>query len=156
MMKTVFALGLAAILGARAAAAAPLPPGGVTAEEMSKALTDKGYRATLLKTPDSYRQIESSTRGLRFWIILKDCKAERCRTVDFFIDYAPSKDHPISVEMLSDYNRRHSFGYATVETDGAPRLDADVSAVGVTTEYLADVIDWWDVCVGQFDGFVGG
>jgi Putative bacterial sensory transduction regulator len=161
-LKWMLALsaGLALALAAGAAAAKPLPEGGMTVPDVVAWLQDNGLKAEVKKGSDGEEHVETSPDGLVLNIFLNDCKNGRCQSLEFWLSFdmkgklAP--DENAAAMKMQEWNRTKRWGRAYTDKSGDPVLDMDVSvSPGGTTEALDDTLGVYRDISREFKTFVG-
>lgn len=149
---TVLAMGLIAVGGSTLAA--PIPRGGVTAEEVAQALRDKGYRADVTRDSTGDPKVESAADGSKFDIWFYGCKDGRCAALQFAAAF-DLKDG-MTLADINTWNRKNRFGKGHLDDDMDPYLHYDVDfEVGATTEAIGNAIEVWAVVLPSFKNHVG-
>jgi hypothetical protein len=148
--KTVFA---AAMLAASFVQAAPLPIGGVTAEEVATALRDKGYRAEIGEDEEGDPQVSSALDGSNFTIWFYNCTSGRCVSIQFVSGF--DLDDGMSYQQINTWNSEHRFGRGYLDDEMDPFVEYDVDfEVGGTTEAIGNAIDVWAAVLPAFKRFI--
>ena len=146
----------AAILGASATLAEPVPDGGMTAAEVAKVLHDKGYRAEITTDSVGDPLIESGVDGTHFSVYFYGCEGEvpRCNSIQLMAAF--DLEEGLSLERINLWNREHRFGrgYLDDESDPFVEMDLDVE-FGFSTEALANNLDTWSSVLPGFKEFIG-
>jgi hypothetical protein len=139
----IVALLAGATLVAGRAEAGVLPPGGVTMEEVAKALTAKGMKAELKTDIENDPMIVSQLGDIPFRIHFYACNpAKRCTSVMFSAGF-DFKDG-VSAAKVNEWNRTKRFirGWIDDEQDPYGVMDSDFE-VGATSEAITSNIDTW-------------
>ncbi len=144
-IRSALALGLAAV---PAMASAASDPQAVTDE-----LRKLGYRAELTKHESGDPQIVSAAAGYDYRINFNDCTANKqCRSLGFVISFAD--DGKNTLELANTWNRQKRFSQMALNQNGTLAFSYDVTTVGgLTKANFADVVDWWQVMLGQVRGY---
>jgi len=137
-----------------AAAAGPLPDGGVTAEEVSSVFQEKGFQAELTKDSSGNPLIRSSSGGVKFAVFFYGCNdAKRCDSIQFAAGFGTKG---VSAEKMAEWNRSKRFGRAYQDDDHDPWVEMDMDMKhGATSEALASDLDRWTIVLGQFAKQIG-
>jgi hypothetical protein len=147
-----FALALAT-LSASGASAQMLTAGQPA--EIANELRNLGYRAELSTDSDGDPIIRIGVSGINSSIFFYGCdeKGQNCDWIQFYSSF--NTDTPSSLSSANEWNRTKLFGEMTVADDGDPTLTYFVSLDGgMTPENFADVVDWWELAVGQFTDYI--
>jgi hypothetical protein len=160
-MKRMFAtmVAMAAILpatGFAAAEPAACPAGLICAsdpEGVAEELRKLGYRAELTKHESGDPQIKSAAAGYDYRLNFNDCTANtQCRSLGFVIVFAD--DGKNTLELANTWNRQKRYSQMAVNENGSLAFSYDVTTVGgLTRTNFADVVDWWQVMLGQLRGY---
>ena len=132
------------------ALAADLPAGGMTAGDVASWLQNAGYLAKIDPGPDGKsHSILSASDGLKFVVLLNDCKGDRCGSLEFFAAF--DTNGTSSGEKMNAWNVNHRWTTAYVDNAKNPclRLDVDVSPGG-TVEMLNDQFILWRFAISDF------
>lgn len=156
---TVFlAAALAAAPGiANAATEPPACPTDHVCASQPEAVADElrklGYRAELTKHESGDPQINSAASGYDYRLNFNDCTDNKqCRSLGFAIVFAD--DGKNTLELANTWNRQKRFGQLAVNENGSLAFSYDVTTVGgLTKANFADVVDWWQVMLGQLRGY---
>lgn len=145
---------LLVLLAAAPAIAAPIPSGGVTAQEVAAALRDKGYRAEVTKDSTGDPKVESSADGTKFDVWFYGCKEGRCAAVQFAAGF-DLKDG-MTLSDINTWNRKNRFGKGHLDDEMDPYLHYDVDfEVGATTEAIGNAIEVWAAVLPSFKRHIG-
>lgn len=141
---------VAAMALAGTAAAAPLPAGGVTAQEVAEALQAQGYKAEIGRDQTGDPMITSSMEGSTFRVMFYDCRAgERCAAIQFATAF--DLEDGLTLSAINTWNRERRFGRAYLDDEMDPFLEYDVDLeVGATTEAIGNALDVWEAVVPAF------
>lgn len=123
-------------------------------EGVAAALRKLGYRADLGRHEESGDpMIQSAASGYDFTIHFNDCKASKeCKSLGFIIAFA--NDGTNTPELANKWNKQKRFSQMAAFDDGRMGLSYDLSTVGgVNMANFADVVDWWQVILGQVREF---
>jgi Putative bacterial sensory transduction regulator len=151
------AAGLALAVSSTAAAQGAVCPAGMICASNPQAVTDElrklGYRAELKKHESGDPMIESAAAGFDFRVNFNDCKAgKECRSLGFVVTFAD--DGKNTPELANTWNRAKRFSQMAANDNGTLAFSYDVTTVGgLTKANFADVVDWWQVMLGQLRGF---
>lgn len=153
-LQAVFAAALIAIPGMANAASDPAtcPSGMICAsdpEAVAEELRKLGYRAELTKHESGDPQIKSAAAGYDYRLNFNDCTANKeCRSLGFVVVFAD--DGKNTLELANTWNRQKRFSQMAVNENGSLAFSYDVTTVGgLTKANFADVVDWWQVMLGQ-------
>lgn len=145
---------LAALPGAASAASDPPPcPSAMICASDPEAVADElrklGYRAELTKHESGDPQIKSAAAGYDYRINFNDCTANKqCRSLGFLIVF--EDDGKNTLELANTWNRQKRFSQMAVNENGSLAFSYDVTTVGgLAKANFADVVDWWQVMLGQ-------
>ena len=143
-------LGLVLLALARAASAAPLPDGGVTAQEVAKVMGDKNFPVEIGADKDGDPVIRSAWRSLKFGVFFYGCQRRpRCDSIQFSAGF----DMTVSPASVARWNRTKRFGRAWLDDNAQPWVEMDMDLEhGATTEALAEqTADRWAGVIGEFN-----
>ena len=118
-------------------------------DRMVQLLQDAGYRAVVSEGA-SVPTIETKFSGVSTYVQVLNCEAEAsgCEVLRFYAGF--DKPDGIDMKLVNDWNYEKFFGRAYLDAENDPFLDLVVSMVDASDENLTDVINWWDVAMGQF------
>ncbi|MFM9978960.1 MAG: YbjN domain-containing protein [Sphingomonadaceae bacterium] len=118
-----------------------------------KALQTAGYRAKLDKDGSGDPMISSSASGYNFDIYFYGCKANTsCDSMQFQISF--EKDAANTLALANKWNASKRFSQAYISDKGSFVMNYDVTTVGgINAANFADVIDWWQVMLGNLRTF---
>jgi len=159
-MRTMMLIGFGGwLLAAGPAAAEDKGPCGAdlvcanSPETVLKGLQDAGYRAKIGKDSTGDPQISSSASGYNFEIYFYGCKANvNCDSLQFQTSFA--KDGANTAQLANKWNSTKRFSQAFISDKGSFVINYDVTtAGGLTTKNFADVVDWWQVTLGNLRTF---
>ena len=142
---------------ARAESDGPACPGGHICASNPQGVADElrslGYRAELKSHPSGDPQIESAAAGYDFVVNFNDCKANRqCRSLGFVIVFAD--DGKNTPQLANEWNRQKRFSQMTANENSSLAVTYDVTTVGgINKANFADIVDWWQVILGQLRTF---
>jgi hypothetical protein len=144
------------VTGLAAAEPAACPAGLICAsdpEGVAEELRKLGYRAELTKHESGDPQIKSAAAGYDYRLNFNDCTANtQCRSLGFVIVFAD--DGKNTLELANTWNRQKRFSQMAVNENGSLAFSYDVTTVGgLTKANFADVVDWWQVMLGQLRGY---
>ncbi len=161
-MKQVIVAALAAGLAAVPAVASaeteppPCPADHICASD-PQSVTDElrklGYRAELTKHESGDPQIISAAAGYEYRLNFNGCtNNKQCRSLGFVISFAD--DGKNTLELANNWNRKKRFSQMALNENGSLAFSYDVTTVGgLTKANFADVVDWWQVMLGQVRGY---
>jgi hypothetical protein len=157
-MVGALAAALSIIPSAACAASAPLacPSGTICAadpEAVADELRKLGYRAELTAHESGDPQIKSAAAGYDYRLNFNDCTAnEQCRSLGFVVVFGD--DGKNTLALANTWNRQKRFSQMAVNENGSLAFSYDVTTVGgLTKANFADVVDWWQVMLGQLRGY---
>ena len=118
-----------------------------------EAVQAAGFRAALTVDRAGDPIIESAAHGRTFVVEFFGCDAGAdCKYLVFRTAFPGGG----TLEAMNDWNAGQLVGTAFLDADGDPALDYFVSLDGgVSRENLLDVIDWWQIAMGEFIGHIG-
>jgi Putative bacterial sensory transduction regulator len=138
---TLLAVGLV-VLESAVASAGPLPPGGVTADEVALVMKARGLPATVGKDGVGDPNITSKFNGLNFEVIFYDCAGARCKAIQFSRGF--DTDEGVTLEKLNEWNRDFRFGRAFRDNENDPYVQMDVDVeLGATIESVGSNLQTW-------------
>jgi hypothetical protein len=122
-------------------------------EAVANEMRKLGYRAELTKHESGDPQINSAASGYDYRLNFNDCtENKQCRSLGFTIVFAD--DGKNTLELANTWNRQKRFGQLAVNENGSLAFSYDVTTVGgLTKANFADVVDWWQVMLGQLRGY---
>lgn len=150
-----YGLATLAALGATAADAA-CPANTVCAADpqtVVAALSAAGYKAKLSKDSTGDPMVESAAAGYNFDVMFYGCKdGKDCTSLQFRSGWtAEAKFTPA---YANAWNGKKRFAQMSVKDDKTMALSYDVTtAGGLTRDNFADVVDWWQVMLGESSKF---
>ncbi len=155
MRKAVFASLAAASMALPAMASAasdPCPADHICASDpqaVADELRKLGSRAELTKHESGDPQIVSAAAGYDFRMNFNDCTANKqCRSLGFVVVF--TDDGKNTLDLANNWNRQKRFSQMAVNPNGSLAFSFDVTTVGgLTKANFADVVDWWQVMLGQ-------
>ena len=97
--------------------------------------------------------IESAAAGYDFRINFNDCKSgKECRSLGFVVVF--EDDGKNTPALANAWNRAKRFSQMAANENGTLAFSYDVTTVGgLTKANFADVVDWWQVMLGQMRTF---
>jgi hypothetical protein len=153
------ALPLAA--GPAAAQSKKVSPGATTSEagssdldRMVGLLQEMGYRAAVdnSSTPPA---IDSKFSGINSRIQVLNCDegtTNNCGMLRFHAGF--DLNEGLDMKAVNDWNLDKYFGRAYLDAENDPHVDVVVSMVGVNDDNIKDLIEWWEVVIGDFKGHI--
>lgn len=110
-----------------------------------------GYRATLDRDNVGDPLIRSSAGGTEFAIYFYGCSGgAACKSLLFKVGYDLIEG--TTLEAMNEWNKTALFGRAYMDEENEPWLEMSVTLDGgITRENFADVYDWWDVILADFE-----
>lgn len=144
---------IASLLGV--AQAAPLPNGGVTAQEIGGTLAAAGLPVQYSTDKDGDPLIKTNWDGVNTSIYFYECSGspKRCKSFQFYSGFT-TKSVPLA--KLGEWNRTKRFGRAYLDTQGDPSVEMDVDAArGYSTEALANQLERWRLVNIEFAKYIG-
>jgi Putative bacterial sensory transduction regulator len=138
---------------ARPAFAAPLPDGGVTAQDVAQVMQEKGFAATIATDKEGDPLIRSSSKDLKFGVFFYGCHGKpRCDSIQFSAGFSVKGVTP---EKIAQWNTTKRFGRAYLDKVAEPWVEMDMDVEhGATTEALANNLDRWVGVIGAFNGYI--
>jgi len=118
-------------------------------------IRELGYHATLDRDDVGDPMIRSNANGTNFTIQFYGCDAgAACKWLLFRVGYDLAEGTTLAA--MNDWNAKALFGRAYLDDEHDPWLEMMVTLDGgVTRENFADIVDWWDVSVVQFEEHIG-
>lgn len=140
---------LAALLAPLPAAAAGLID-ATDAKRVADTMSGLGYRALLETDGEGDPMITSAASGVNFSVFFYGCTdGADCRSLQFRASFDLAD--PTTAAKMNEWNRLHRFGKAYIDDEGDPFIEFNVTLDGgVSDANFADVVDWWDVVLGEF------
>jgi hypothetical protein len=158
VIQAAFALGLGAVpaMAGAAADAASCPADHICASDpqaVADELRKLGYRVELTKHESGDPQIKSAAAGYDYRLNFNDCTANKqCRSLGFVVVF--SDDGKNTLELANNWNKQKRFSQMAVNDNKSLAFSYDVTTVGgLTKANFADVVDWWQVMLGQVRGY---
>lgn len=153
-MRILIGLGIAAAIGCTSTAFAQILDATDPAKLVS-AIQELGYPATLDRDGSDDPMIRSSTDGTDFTIYFYGCDAgAACKWLLFRVGYDLSEGTTLAA--MNEWNANMLFGRAYLDDEDDPWLEMTVTLDGgVTRQNFADIVDWWDVALEQFEIHIG-
>jgi hypothetical protein len=140
---------LAALLLGGSAAARDIPTAGVTMEEVTAWLQQKGYQTELRTSADGRQHIYTGVEPDHFGVYLYDCKEGRCGSLQFAAGYTTKG--AFSGDSLNTWNRANRWGRAYFDDVHDPWVEMDVDLTpGGSWELLDDDLATWKSMVLRF------
>jgi len=125
------------------------------AARIAQKLTDLGYRAKMDTDGAGDPMIRSAASGANFSVFFYGCTdGADCTAVQFQagFDLADAS----TAAKMNEWNKTHRFGTAYIDDEGDPMLQMDVTLDGGVSEAnFADVVDWWEIVLGEFQDYIG-
>lgn len=120
-----------------AAQARPIPPKGMTVEEVAAFVKAAGFDPKIAKTEQGQPYVSTTANGVNFNVDLYDCTDGRCRAVQFVASF-DLKD-PLPAHKANAWNLDKRYLRLALNDTGDPSFlyDANV-APGGTYEALQD------------------
>ncbi len=117
------------------------------------AIQQAGYRAELTKDGVGDPQIDSSASGYKYSVMFYDCTNHMaCKSIQFQASFNVAKG--LDVDYVNKWNETKRFVRAALEDGDTFYLRYDVSTTGgLTQENFADVLDWWELMLGDYSKF---
>ncbi|TCO70375.1 YbjN domain-containing protein [Rhodovulum euryhalinum] len=151
------------ILAAGAALPAALIASSVAAQSLSAAdpeglvaaLQSLGYRATLTTDGEGDPKIESATGGVTFHLYFYGCDDAHLGCTGLQLSAGFDQPTPMTASDANKWNFDNLFGEMTVDDEGDPRLSYFFTTDGgLNHDTFADILDWWEVALGQFLDYI--
>lgn len=122
-------------------------------QAIADAVQEAGFRAVMTTDGAGDPMIESAAHGHGFVVQFFGCTNNRdCKYLVFRTAFVGGA----TLEAMNDWNTGQLVGTAFLDGDGDPALDFFVSLDGgVSRANLVDVIDWWQLAMGQFIAHIG-
>lgn len=144
---------MATLLSAAPALARPLPPGGLTRQEVVTWLEDKGYEADLHAGEGGEMIVSSTVSGVNYDISFYDCVKGRCGAISFQAGWSESRSGAAETNLWNE-KKRYVFSYYRASNDSIwVEYDVDIAPMG-SWEMLDAAFDRWQDQVGKFKTFV--
>ena len=150
---------IAAVLGvalvqASVASAAPLPDGGVTAQDVARVLQSKGFQAEVTTDKQGDPLVRSNSGGAKFGVYFYECKGrQRCPSIQFSAGFASTG---ITPQKVAEWNRSKRFGRVYLDKEDDPWVEMDIDVEhGANTEAVANDLDRWTSVMGEFMRYIG-
>lgn len=147
-----------ALLSATAMAAdtAPCPAGMVCASNprtVADALARAGYKASISTDDEGDPLIRSAASGYNFSVVFYGCQTGKaCDALRFQVVF--EDDGKNSAALANSWNVKKRFIHLAALEDGGLSATYDVTTRGgLTQANFADVVDWWDVMLGELSQF---
>lgn len=146
---------LAIVIVPLTAGAAVLPDGGVTAQEVARALQNKGFQTELSTDKEGDPLIKSTYEGAKFSVYFYECGGKpRCKSIQFASGFAMNGG--IAVARVAEWNRTKRFGRVYQDNDNDPWIEMDMDMEhGGTTEALENNVDRWLLVMREFRKYIG-
>jgi hypothetical protein len=120
-------------------------------DRMVRLLQEVGYRAAPSEGA-SVPTIETKFSGVATYVQVLNCEDEQqvrgCEVLRFYAGF--DKPDGIDMKLVNDWNYEKYFGRAYLDEENDPFIDLVVSMVDASDANIKDVINWWDVVMGQF------
>jgi hypothetical protein len=145
-----------AALFASTAANASCPSNTVCASDpqtVVAALTSAGFKAKLGKDGTGDPTIQSAASGYDFDVFFYGCKEGKdCASLQFRAGWKADDAH--TPAYANKWNMVKRFAQMSVRDDKSMSLSYDVTTEGgINSANFADVIDWWQVMLGEASKF---
>jgi len=135
--------------------AMPMASGGPVNPEdpasLVRAMQNAGFRAELAVDNIGYPMVRSSTQGINYAIFFYGCRDDgtECTNVQFEATF--TMNSPLTAESMNAFNSAKRFIRVVVNDQGNPAIRMDVNMTGgVSEDYFLDMINLWDILVGDF------
>ena len=127
----------------------------LTGEEMQEILQDLGYRAQLEVDNVGDPLISSTASGYKFRVLFYDCEnGKGCNSIQFWAGF--DTDEPGDIAEMNQWNAEKRFGKAYIDDENDPIIEMHYNiAGGVTRDNIEDILEWWEIVVGEFGTFIG-
>ncbi len=146
----------ATVLGAASPASARPMQGGVTVDDVARALDQKNFPVEVANeaTEQGAARIRSELEGTKFFVRFFGCRSDgRCASIQFVAAY----DLPdgTTLDKMNLWNAEYRFGraYLDAERDPYVAFDADLER-GATPEAVSNTVDVWAAVLTQFRSFL--
>ncbi|RHW17233.1 YbjN domain-containing protein [Sphingomonas gilva] len=155
-MRRRFFCGAAALWIGSTAANAACPANTVCAADpqtVVAALAAAGFKAKLDKDSTGDPTIASAASGYDFDIYFYGCKAGKdCTSLQFRAGWKAADVH--TPDYANKWNAVKRFAQMSVKEDKTMSLSYDVTTEGgINPANFADVVDWWQVMLGEASKF---
>jgi hypothetical protein len=122
-------------------------------QAIAAAVQEAGFRAVLTTDGLGDPMIESAAHGHNFVVQFFGCDSGiACKYLVFRTAFAGGS----TLEAMNAWNADQLVGTAFLDAEGDPALDFFVSLDGgVSRANLLDVIDWWQIAMGDFVTHIG-
>lgn len=117
------------------------------------ALADAGYKAKQGKDSAGDPMIESAASGYNFDVFFYGCTENKdCKSLQFRAGWSADEKH--TPAYANKWNSVKRFTQMSVKDDQTMSISYDVTTEGgINRENFADVIDWWQVMLGEASKF---
>ena len=138
-----------------AAAAGPLPDGGITVQEVARSLQDKGFQTQITTDKDGDPLIKTALEGAKFSVYFYECGGKpRCKSIQFAAGFAMNGSFAAS--KVAEWNRTKRFGRVYQDNENDPWVEMDMDMEhGATTDAMTNNIDRWVVVLNEFRKYIG-
>jgi len=153
-MKTAMIALMVSLAMAGAANAADLiNRDGMTGPEVAAWLQKAGYKAALSKDSSGDPMIDSAANGTNFKVYFYDCKAERCKAIQFSAGF--NLKEPLKLEKANEWNTKNRYLKVYLDDEGDPYVQYDVNLnAGRTFEGLSDDFEIWTGMLPDFTTYI--
>jgi hypothetical protein len=135
-------------------AAADLPDGGMTVNEVASWLKSSGYTADVAPdtTQPGFQIVKSHSDGINWDIYFYSCESGRCAHIEYVVGWS---DPNFSSAKITDWNHNHQFIRAYLDDKGEPFGEFDVDiAPGGTYAMLDQSLKRWRQKLVEFKGLL--
>lgn len=152
-MRLMILAAVAALTASTGALAAPLPAGGVSAQQVVEVLQSRGYRAELDTDGVGDPLVRSAADGVNFGIYFYGCEQGRCTSIQYI---AAFDTQDMSYAKINSWNKAHRFGRVYLDDEMDPFLEMDVDLErGASTELIEESLVTWSALVPEFKRYIG-
>jgi hypothetical protein len=155
---TVLVLLSLATFWAIPADAQEMPAGGMTANEVASFLQGEGLAASVVTNTqgrvagDNDNMVKSSVPGANFSVVLLDCTADRCETLQYRAGCADCSRTP---DQANAWNLHRRWIKAVIQDTACFGQFDIIVARGVSHAYLVQTLSNWKDTIGNFVQWVG-
>jgi hypothetical protein len=126
---------------------------GMTGPEVASWLQKAGYKAVLSKDESGDPLIDSAADGHNFKVYFYDCKAARCKALQFSAGFDLKAG--LTLEKANEWNRKNRYLKVYLDDDKDPYVQYDVNVnAGRTVSGLDDDFAVWTSMLGTFATFI--
>ncbi|MEM7777253.1 MAG: YbjN domain-containing protein [Pseudomonadota bacterium] len=126
-------------------------PNPISAEDLTFALMDSGYRAELEKLEDGRKYILSSASGWKFGLYLFELDDTPDVVDSIMFSFIASRD--VTLDQVNTWNRERRFGRAFLDEEGLLNVEWDCMMTHGNLAYFRECVEVWDRLLGRIDEF---